>query len=146
MSRPPEGRHRLGSDLSSSAQEYLLTLRIMAGDGARVTASQVARKLGVSTQAASEMFKRLGADGLVSLSEGRELLLDEARLTEMAALSEGGRYLHVADLPSLRPPTRSVAVPTDRHDDEIWDDLRVLVLATCLLAAEWLLRKRWHLV
>ena len=41
-----EGRHRPSSDLSSSAQEYLLTLRIMAGDGARITAAQVARKLG----------------------------------------------------------------------------------------------------
>ena len=62
-------------DLSSSAQEYLLTLRIMAGDGSRITASQVARKLGVSTQAASEMFRRLAADGLVALAEGRELQL-----------------------------------------------------------------------
>ena len=63
------------SDLSSSAQEYLLTLRIMAGDGSRITASQVARKLGVSTQAASEMFRRLSSDGLVTLAEGRELQL-----------------------------------------------------------------------
>src|SRR4029077_10575121 len=70
-----EGRHRPSSDLSSSAQEYLLTLRIMAGDGSRITASQVARKLGVSTQAASEMFRRLAADGLVTLAEGRELQL-----------------------------------------------------------------------
>ena len=79
MSRPighaGEGRHRPSSDLSSSAQEYLLTLRIMAGDGSRITAAQVARKLGVSTQAASEMFRRLAGDGLVSLAEGRELQL-----------------------------------------------------------------------
>jgi DtxR family transcriptional regulator, iron-dependent repressor len=73
-----EGRHKPTSDLSSSAQEYLLTLRIMAGDGSRVTASQVARKLGVSTQAASEMFRRLASDGLVILAEGRELQLTTA--------------------------------------------------------------------
>jgi DtxR family Mn-dependent transcriptional regulator len=65
-------------DLSSSAQEYLLTLRILAGDGARITAAQVARKLGVSTQAASEMFRRLASDGLVALAEGRELQLTKA--------------------------------------------------------------------
>lgn len=70
-----ESRHRPSNDLSSSAQEYLLTLRIMAGDGNRITASQVARKLGVSTQAASEMFRRLASDGLVTLAEGRELQL-----------------------------------------------------------------------
>jgi len=73
-----EGRHKASSDLSSSAQEYLLTLRIMAGDGSRITASQVARKLGVSTQAASEMFRRLANDGLVALAEGRELQLTTA--------------------------------------------------------------------
>jgi DtxR family Mn-dependent transcriptional regulator len=85
VSRSPgpggEGRHKPTSDLSSSAQEYLLTLRIMAGDGSRITASQVARKLGVSTQAASEMFRRLASDGLVTLAEGRELQLTSAGRT-----------------------------------------------------------------
>ncbi len=47
----------------------------MAGDGARVTAAQVGRRLGVSPQAASEMFRRLVADGLVVQAEGRELVL-----------------------------------------------------------------------
>ena len=78
---PGGDRHRATSDLSSSAQEYLLTLRIMAGDGSRITASQVARKLGVSTQAASEMFRRLANDGLVALAEGRELQLTTAGRT-----------------------------------------------------------------
>ena len=52
----------------------------MAVDGSRVTASQVGRHLGVSTQAASEMFRRLGTDGLVTQaggSSGRELVLTE---------------------------------------------------------------------
>ena len=34
--------------------------------------------IGVSTQAASEMFRRLVADGLVSMSDGRELHLTPA--------------------------------------------------------------------
>jgi DtxR family Mn-dependent transcriptional regulator len=50
----------------------------MAGDGARVTAAQVGRKLGVSPQAASEMFRRLVADGLVTQADGRELQLTGA--------------------------------------------------------------------
>jgi DtxR family Mn-dependent transcriptional regulator len=66
------------SDLSSAAQEYLLALRVMTGDDARVTASQVGRRMGVTTQAASEMFKRLGADGLVVQSDARELRLTAA--------------------------------------------------------------------
>lgn len=70
-------RHDL-NDLSSAAQEYLLALRVMAGDGSRITASQVGRHLGVSTQAASEMFRRLIADGLVAQADGRELVLTDA--------------------------------------------------------------------
>ena len=74
-------RRHASQDLSSAAQEYLLALRVMTGDNARVTASQVGRKLGVSTQAASEMFRRLVADGLVTQAEGRELILTDAGRT-----------------------------------------------------------------
>lgn len=71
-------RRHAQADLSSAAQEYLLALRVMAGDGTRVTAAQVGRHLGVSTQAASEMFRRLVADGLVEQHEGRDLVLTTA--------------------------------------------------------------------
>jgi DtxR family Mn-dependent transcriptional regulator len=67
-------------DLSSAAQQYLLALRVSAGasDGARVSAAGIARHLGVTTQAASEMFRRLVADGLVDHAEGRDLRLTDA--------------------------------------------------------------------
>ena len=73
-------RRRDPRDLSAAAQEYLLALRVGAGasDGAKVTAAGVARHLGVTTQAASEMFRRLTADGLVDHAEGRELRLTAA--------------------------------------------------------------------
>ena len=53
---------------------------MMAGaeEAGRVTAAQVARHLGVTTQAASEMFRRLLADGLVVHAEGRDLHLSPA--------------------------------------------------------------------
>jgi len=69
---------RSPSDLSRAVQEYLLALRVRAGDGSRVTAAQIGRHLGVSTQAASEMFRRLASDGLVTLAENRELQLSSA--------------------------------------------------------------------
>ncbi len=50
----------------------------MTGEGARVAAAQVGRRLGVSPQAASEMFRRLVADGLVTQPEARELVLTSA--------------------------------------------------------------------
>lgn len=53
----------------------------MTGDGQRITAAQVGRRLGVSTQAASEMFRRLAADGLVIQADGRELILTAAGRT-----------------------------------------------------------------
>jgi DtxR family Mn-dependent transcriptional regulator len=71
-------RRHEAHDLSGAAQEYLLTLRVMVGEDSHVTASQVARRLGVTTQAASEMFRRLGADGLVAQADGRELVLTES--------------------------------------------------------------------
>jgi DtxR family Mn-dependent transcriptional regulator len=67
-------------DLSEAAQQYLLALRVLVGsnDADRVTAALVARHLGVTTQAASEMFRRLVADGLVAHAEGRDLRLTPA--------------------------------------------------------------------
>lgn len=68
-------------DLSAAAQEYLLALRVGAGagDGTKVTAAGVARHLGVTTQAASEMFRRLVADGLVDhVDGGRDLRMTTA--------------------------------------------------------------------
>ena len=71
-------RRHDANDLSAAAQEYLLTLRVMAGDGSHVKAAQVARRMGVTTQASSEMFRRLASDGLVHQSDGRELVLTAA--------------------------------------------------------------------
>ena len=73
-------KHHEPRDLSGAAQQYLLQLRVMTGgsESHKVTAAQVARQVGVTTQAASEMFRRLVADGLVSISEGRELHLTPA--------------------------------------------------------------------
>ena len=70
-------------DLSAAAQQYLLTLRVLVGpdDSSRVTAAQIARHIGVTTQAASEMFRRLVADGLVAHAEGRDLHLTPAGRT-----------------------------------------------------------------
>jgi DtxR family Mn-dependent transcriptional regulator len=64
MSTGESRRHR--GDLSGAAQEYLLALRTLAGADARITVAGVARRLGVTTQAASEMLRRLAADGLVA--------------------------------------------------------------------------------
>ena len=61
---------RASSDLSGAAQEYLLALRCAAVDGARRDRGAVARHVGVTTQAASEMYRRLAADGLVEPGRG----------------------------------------------------------------------------
>jgi len=73
-------RRQDAHDPSAAAQEYLLALRVTAGsgDGTRATAAQIARHLGVTTQAASEMFRRLIADGLVDHADDRELRLTTA--------------------------------------------------------------------
>ncbi len=81
-------RRRDPRDLSAAAQEYLLALRVVAGadEAGRVTAAQIARHLGVTTQAASEMFRRLVADGLVVHAEARHLHLSTAGRTAADAI------------------------------------------------------------
>jgi hypothetical protein len=78
--------------------------------------------------------------------EGRDLLLDERTLTDMAEASSGGEYLNLWDLPDLEPAAHSTPVPTDVRPDELWDNAWAIFLALLLLGAEWLLRKRWQLV
>ena len=47
------------ADISAAAQEYLLALRVMGSDGRVATTAQLGRHVGVTTQAASEMCRRL---------------------------------------------------------------------------------------
>lgn len=61
--------------LTEAAQGYLLALRVMTEGGTTTMVSAVARQMGVSTQAASEMIGRLTADGLVAMGSERDLTL-----------------------------------------------------------------------
>ena len=61
--------------LSEAAQSYLLTLRSMAGGNDKPTTTALARRMGVSTQAAAEMVGRLGTDGMVVVGADRALAL-----------------------------------------------------------------------
>ena len=70
-----ERRRSGGTPPSLSAQGYLLTLRSMTGAGQQARTAPLARRMRVSTQAASEMIGRLAHDGLVTVSDGRELRL-----------------------------------------------------------------------
>ncbi len=66
------------ADISAAAQEYLLALRVMGSDGRVATSAQLGRHVGVSTQAASEMCRRLASDGLLEPATGRGLALTSA--------------------------------------------------------------------
>ncbi len=71
-------RHHDPADISAAAQEYLLALRLMCGDGHLATTAHLGRRVGVSTQAASEMCRRLTADGLLETGSGRGVVLTPA--------------------------------------------------------------------
>ena len=61
--------------LSEAAQGYLLTARSMISAGGRPTTTALARRMGVSTQAAAEMVGRLVGDGLLKVGADRVLVL-----------------------------------------------------------------------
>jgi DtxR family Mn-dependent transcriptional regulator len=63
--------------LSAAAQGYLLTLRSMTAAGVTPMTTTLARRMGVSKQAGSQMVGRLVADGLVSIGHARELRLTD---------------------------------------------------------------------
>jgi DtxR family Mn-dependent transcriptional regulator len=71
-------QRRHDSDISAAAQEYLLALRVMGSDGRTATTAQLGRHVGVSTQAASEMCRRLASDGLLEPAIGRGVQLTDA--------------------------------------------------------------------
>lgn len=62
---------------SVAAQEYLVTLRNLISGGHHASVSTIARRLHVTPQAASEMIRRLTADGLVGQGAERELQLTD---------------------------------------------------------------------
>ena len=72
-------RRNDAADISAAAQEYLLALRVMGSEGRVATSAQLGRHVGVTTQAASEMCRRLAADGLLEPATGRGLALTTGR-------------------------------------------------------------------
>ena len=71
-------RNEAGVELTHAAQTYLLTLRSMAGAGLEPKAAVLARRMGVSAQAASEMIQRLASDGMLVVGADRDLRLTQA--------------------------------------------------------------------
>jgi DtxR family Mn-dependent transcriptional regulator len=62
--------------VSAAEQSYLLAIRQSRG-GPPLTGAELARRMGVSPQATSEMLRRLAAAGLVTVSEPRQVGLTE---------------------------------------------------------------------
>jgi DtxR family Mn-dependent transcriptional regulator len=69
--------HGHAPEVSEAAQTYLLTLRAMDGAATPAMTAALARRMKVSTQAASEMVARLAHDGLVMVAPDRSLRLTE---------------------------------------------------------------------
>lgn len=68
-------RQEHGLQLSAAAQGYLLALRSMALARQPISTAALGRRMGVSIQAASQMIRRLEADGLIRPMHGRSLEL-----------------------------------------------------------------------
>jgi DtxR family Mn-dependent transcriptional regulator len=67
---------RLRQPISASEQSYLMAIRQSRGEET-LSGAELARRMGVSPQATSEMLRRLAGDGLVAVSETRHVQLTE---------------------------------------------------------------------
>jgi uncharacterized membrane protein len=81
---------------------------------------------------------------------GADLEMADPRLNDEVlrriATASGGSYLHaddVGDLPSLI--AAAVAEPANPQVEELWHNVWIFVALMLLLAAEWVLRRRWGL-
>lgn len=74
---------REATHISAAEQSYLMAIRQSRG-GAALSGAELARRMGVSPQATSEMLRRLAAEGLVCIGEGRhvELTLAGSRVAD----------------------------------------------------------------
>ena len=84
-----------------------------------------------------------------SAEEQKDPSVDAESLRAMAAAS-GGVMLSLTEADRLADPellrSRDFRIPVESRPDAISDEWWVPVLLTLLLAAEWLLRKRWRLL
>jgi DtxR family Mn-dependent transcriptional regulator len=71
---------------TQATQEYLVTLRNLIASGQKATGATVARRLGVSAQAASQMIGRLRSEGLVEQGDSHELSLSKSGRTMADAI------------------------------------------------------------
>ena len=79
--------------------------------------------------------------------EMRNPLVDRETLLAMARES-GGRFVPLfkaGGLPESIPP-KSVFISSEVRSEDLWDDGWILFLFAGLLAAEWMLRKRYRLL
>ncbi len=65
---------RMSSQFSTAEQAYLMAIRQSRG-GAPLSGAELARRMGVSPQATSEMLRRLATSGLVIVSDSRHVEL-----------------------------------------------------------------------
>ncbi len=63
---------------SPASEEYLQVIYTLRDEGASVIGARIAEFLGISAPAVSEMLHRLERDGLVTISDRREVLLTAA--------------------------------------------------------------------
>jgi hypothetical protein len=84
---------------------------------------------------------------MASTEEKKDPSVDEASLRDLASAS-GGRLLGLRDLRSLAGeiPARAYRIPVESRPEPLSDRWWTPVLLTMLLAAEWLLRKKWRLL
>jgi DtxR family transcriptional regulator, Mn-dependent transcriptional regulator len=115
------------SELSSAIQDYLKSILALESEGARVTSSALATRMGVSAPSATAMAKRLADLGLVERAPYRDIALTEAGRRAALEVLRHHRLLERYLAETLGLPIEEVHAEADRLEHALSEELEARI-------------------
>jgi DtxR family Mn-dependent transcriptional regulator len=115
------------SELSSATQDYLKGIHALESEGAKVTTSALADRMGVSSPSATAMAKRLAEQGLVERAPYRGVVLTEAGRRAALEVLRHHRLLEQYLAKTLGLPLAEVHAEADRLEHALSEELEARI-------------------
>jgi DtxR family transcriptional regulator, Mn-dependent transcriptional regulator len=115
------------SDLSSATQDYLKAIYALESEGAKVTTSALAQRMGVSSPSATAMTKRLAEQGLLERAPYRGVALTSAGRRAALEVLRHHRLLERYLSETLGLPLEEVHAEADRLEHALSEELEARI-------------------